>query len=272
MNPLPRPRIRPPIVSVVTISHRDLPGLRRTLPSVHAQRGEFEVEHIVIDGGSGSAVEEYLREHDSRLAHWQSEPDQGRYDAMNQGLARAHGDLVWFMHSGDCFSDPGAVAAVLSALENMSGENVRDSWGYGRASLVDAAGGTTGTWGYQPFRLFRFAVGDHPIPHQAAFFGADLLSRIGCYETDFGLAADQLFMLRAAVSRPPVTVNRVLCDFDTGGAGSARPLGEHYADMREAWGRLGYRPFGNRRLSAAASSTAETVARSKLWARNLVRR
>ncbi len=43
-----------PTVSVITISHKDLDGLKRTVESVRAQRYGGRIEHIVIDGGSGA--------------------------------------------------------------------------------------------------------------------------------------------------------------------------------------------------------------------------
>ncbi|WP_231111313.1 glycosyltransferase, partial [Mycobacterium avium] len=100
-----------PTVSVITISLNDLEGLKSTVESVRAQRYGGRIEHIVIDGGSGDAVVEYLSG-DPGFAYWQSQPDNGRYDAMNQGIAHSSGDLLWFMHSTDRFSDPDAVASA----------------------------------------------------------------------------------------------------------------------------------------------------------------
>ena len=42
-----------PTVSVITISFKDLDGLKRTVESVRAQRYVGRIGHIVIDGGSG---------------------------------------------------------------------------------------------------------------------------------------------------------------------------------------------------------------------------
>ncbi|MCX5041690.1 glycosyltransferase [Aldersonia sp. NBC_00410] len=257
-----------PKVSVVTISFRDIAGLERTLSSVRAQRGEFDLEHVVIDGGSGDAVSQYLRGNSAALAYWQSRPDGGRYDAMNQGNAHATGDVVWFMHSGDRFADPDAIAAALHAL----GPGRRGRWGFGRANLVDGSGGTLRDWGYRRFRLRRFALGDRPIPHQAAFFGADLVRRVGPYDVRFGLAADQLYMLRTALHAPPVVLDRAVCDFDTTGAGSTRSVREHYRDVRRVLDETGYFPLGGRRTSMAGVAIAEGVAGGKLAIRRVLGR
>lgn len=255
-------------VSVVTISYNDLVGLRRTLPSVRNQRGGFEVEHIVIDGGSGALVEQFLREQEATLAYWHSRPDGGRYHAMNDGLLRATGDVVWFMHSGDRFSDPDVIAAALLA----AGRDVQDTWGFGRARLTNGDRPTGREWGIDRFDVRRFALGDRPVPHQAAFFGAGLLRKLGCYDEGFGLAADQLYMLRAARLRPPMVLDRLVCDFDTSGAGSVRSLHEHYRDSRRAFSSLGYYPVRGRGLSVVASCALEASARGKLAIRTAIGR
>ncbi|MBD0323356.1 MAG: glycosyltransferase [Aldersonia sp.] len=244
----------------------------RTLPSVQQQRGAFEVEHVVIDGGSGSDIEAYLRSRSSALGYWQSRSDGGRYDAMNIGMSRCTGDLVWFMHSGDCFSDPDAVSAALDSFGSADSSELRKGWGYGRARLVDASGRGKGEFAYPRYQLRRFAVGDKPIPHQATFFGAELLDRLGTYDTDFGIAADQLYMLRAGMLAKPRVLDRVVCDFDTTGVGSMRSPHEHFRDARRAWHVAGYFPFGNVLAAQVASQLAEVGIYGRLAARRLLRR
>ncbi len=131
--------ISAPTVSVITISFRDLNGLKRTVDSVRAQRYEGRIEHIVIDGGSGDDVVEYLSGCEPGFTHWQSAPDGGRYDAMNQGIGHASGDLLWFMHSSDRFSDPDAVAQAVEAIADHG--PACDVWGYGRENLVGLGAG-----------------------------------------------------------------------------------------------------------------------------------
>jgi glycosyltransferase involved in cell wall biosynthesis len=243
-------------VSVVTIAFRDLPGLQRTLNSTAIQHYP-NIEHVVIDGGSGPEVVRYLE--NSGVDYWQSRPDAGRYDAMNQGIDHASGDLLWFMHAGDTFADADAVSI---AVKTMSAEgDARSRWGYGAARLVGNDARSGRIWCHRPFDHRKFALGTRPIPHQAAFFGADLVKNVGYYSTTFGLAADHLFMLLAAQLAPPVLTERVLCDFDTSGAGSVRSQREHYHDVRRSWDEAAYYPAGGRLRSLALSRGAEWNAR-----------
>ncbi|CAM2735593.1 glycosyltransferase family 2 protein [Skermania piniformis] len=247
-----------PRVSVITISYRDLPGLRGTVASVRAQRTSAEIEHIVIDGGSGPAVADYLAGLDPQPAYWRSAPDRGRYDAMNQGIARATGDLIWLLHSGDRFADPDVVEAVRRRLDRP-----RTRWGYGRCRLVDADGQPIGTLGAVPFDRARFLAGRAVIPHQATFVGADIADRLGPYDEQFGLAADQLYLFGAALLQPPVVLDRILCDFDTTGAGSTRAIKYNFADLRRAWDVIGYYPHGSRAVARVESRCAEYYHRTR---------
>jgi peptidoglycan/xylan/chitin deacetylase (PgdA/CDA1 family) len=250
------------MVSVITITFNDLDGLKETVDSVRAQRYEGHIEHIVIDGGSGDHVVDYLAENESGFTHWQSEPDGGRYDAMNQGIARASGDLLWFMHSKDTFYDPDVVAHVVETISAQG--DVRDVWGYGLQNTVGPDGSSIGDpWAPVPFDLYKFITRGMAVPHQAAFFGASLVNKLGGYDTEFGIAADQLFILQAALERDPITMRRVVSNFDCTGGGSIRPLGDHFRDVRRMCEVQGHYPLRGRRASLAYMRLWESMIRAK---------
>ncbi|WP_253647283.1 glycosyltransferase [Williamsia deligens] len=252
----------------MTISYRDLDGLRATLESTRTQRYP-RVEHIVIDGGSGASVVEFLAE--AGIAYWQSESDGGRYDAMNQGIGHASGDLIWFLHSSDRFADEDVVGRAVAALAHND-TDVRRTWGFGGATLVTDGGRTGRYWGYRRFHRRRFEFGVAPIPHQAAVFGAEIVSAVGGYSTTFGLAADHLFMLQAARRAEPVVIAGSLCLFDTSGAGSVRPQREHFRDIRAAWSVAESRSAASRRLFTAMSYIVEAEAAAKRHLRGVLGR
>ena len=102
-----------------------------------------------------------------------------------------------------------------------------------------------------PFNIRKFLTGQVVVPHQAAFFGSSLVSKLGGYDLDLGIFADQEFIFRAALLREPITIRRVVCDFDTSGVGSTRPLREHFRDLRRMWDLHGCYPLGGRRTSLA---------------------
>lgn len=262
-----------PTLSVITISFNDLDGLKRTVDSVRAQRYEGRIEHIVIDGGSGDDVVNYLSGCDPALAYWQSKPDGGIYDAMNQGIAHASGDLLWFMNSGDRFSDPDALAQVVEAIASHG--PVREAWGYAMENLVGPDGrsyGRSGLRGPMPFNFHSFLAWGMGVSHQAAVFGSSLVSNVGGYDTDFGLAADTLFIFRAALLREPVTIRRVVCDCDATGASAVVPLRDHFRDRRRICEIEGYYLLGGRRVSLAYMRAWEFPIRAAAWTLRFLRK
>jgi glycosyltransferase involved in cell wall biosynthesis len=217
-----------PLVSVVTITRNNLDGLVRTRASVAGQTYPA-VQHIVVDGASDDGTAEWLASHSEPL-DWVSEPDRGRYDAMNKGTRRAGGVLLWYLNSGDTFSTPSVLDLVVADwLER------RWRWAYGCQRVLAPDGEIDSIVAPVPFRLGPFALGARWVPHQAACFEASLVDELGGYDEDFGLAADQLFMLCAALVARPSTIAEFLSDFDRTGAGSNRrgPF-PHLLDMRRA--------------------------------------
>jgi glycosyltransferase involved in cell wall biosynthesis len=235
---------------VITISFHDLDGLKRTVDSVRAQRYGGRIEHIVIDGGSGDDVVDYLSGCEPAFTYWQSQRDGGRYDAMNQGIAHASGDLLWFMNSRDCFSDPDAVAQVVEAIAGLG--SVRDVWGYALQNQIGPDGRILGRqWSHMPFNFHNFLACGVTVPHQAAFFGSSLVSKLGGYDVDFEIAADQEFIFRAALLREPIMIRQVVCDYDMTGTSAVWPHSGYFRDMRRLCDLHGYYLLRGRRTSLA---------------------
>ena len=90
--------------SIITVNYNNKEGLRKTIESVISQTFR-DFEYIVIDGGSSDGSAELLKEYSDKITYWVSEPDKGIYNGMNKGIAKATGDYLNFMNSGDCFYD-----------------------------------------------------------------------------------------------------------------------------------------------------------------------
>lgn len=105
-----------PLISIVTVNLNDGEGLRRTAQSVAAQTCT-DFEWLVLDGGSSDASLDVIHEFREHVAGWSSEPDDGLFDAMNRGLARARGDYLVFMNSGDRLADAAALERLGEAIE-----------------------------------------------------------------------------------------------------------------------------------------------------------
>ncbi|MFH2069169.1 MAG: glycosyltransferase family 2 protein [Candidatus Omnitrophota bacterium] len=100
-----------PLVSVVTVCLNSEKYLEQTIESVIGQTYQ-NIEYIIIDGGSTDGTLDIIKRHRDRVAYWVSEPDQGLYDAMNKGIARAKGKLVGILNSDDYYQ-PNAVEVIV---------------------------------------------------------------------------------------------------------------------------------------------------------------
>lgn len=98
-------------ISVVTVSYNSTDTIADAMESVWRQmRRGFEVEYIVVDGGSNDGTVEVIREFEKKLRgesaadfsfKWVSEKDKGLYDAMNKGVRMATGEVVGVLNSDD---------------------------------------------------------------------------------------------------------------------------------------------------------------------------
>ncbi len=86
--------------SIVTPSFNQARFLERCMRSVLEQE-HTDVEYLVVDGGSTDDSAAIIEKYSSRLAYWTSRPDRGYADALNDGFARAHGEIMGWINSDD---------------------------------------------------------------------------------------------------------------------------------------------------------------------------
>jgi glycosyltransferase involved in cell wall biosynthesis len=251
-------------MSIVTIAWNDLEGVKKTIASVRSQTWG-DIEHIVVDGGSTDGTAEYLAGLQEPPL-WRSEKDRGRYDAMNKGASLATGDYLWFMNSADEFYDPKSIEFVA---ESVAAEPI--AWGYGLSRIVSGRR-VLATAGKIPFERNRYLLGGRPIPHQASVFSTNFFRELGGYDIEFGLTADQLFMMKASMTADPKTWTAFLCNFDASGAGSTRSASAHFKDMARARKRLGIVVTGARAGDAALSYFYSIAVRVERVQRRLLAR
>jgi glycosyltransferase involved in cell wall biosynthesis len=102
----------------VTICYNNRDGVKKTLDSFLQQTFQ-DYEVIVVDGQSTDGTLELLEEYKTLFEEQQipfsylSETDSGRYDAMNKGIARAKGEWICFMNSGDVLADADVLEEIF---------------------------------------------------------------------------------------------------------------------------------------------------------------
>lgn len=98
-------------ISVVTPSFKQIDYLKCCAASVQDQTGDFTVEHLIHDGGSGSDFDRWAEEQEGAVCV--SESDAGMYDAINRGFRKATGDIIAWLNCDEQYL-PGTLQRVAS--------------------------------------------------------------------------------------------------------------------------------------------------------------
>lgn len=173
-----------PKVSIITVNYNNLSGLKKTVESVTTQSWK-EFEYIIIDGGSTDGSEAYIESKAENIDYWVSEPDKGVYHAMNKGIAKATGEYLLFLNSGDHFYAHNVLKKnqhlianydLIYFNTNVIGEN---------KNFIKE---------YPDTLSFAYFLKDS-LPHPAIFIKKDLFQTVGLYKDDFKIVADWKFFI-----------------------------------------------------------------------------
>lgn len=106
-----------PQISIVTPSFNQAEFLEETIQSVLSQDYPH-LEYVVMDGGSTDGSVEIIRKYERKITYWQSKPDGGQYQAVNEGFTRTRGDIMGWINSDDKYT-PWAFAIVADIFRTF---------------------------------------------------------------------------------------------------------------------------------------------------------
>ena len=78
-----------PLVSIITPSFNQDKFIEKTILSVLNQIYP-NIEYIVMDGGSTDNSVDIIKKYADNITYWQSAPDKGQTDAINQASRNRH--------------------------------------------------------------------------------------------------------------------------------------------------------------------------------------
>ncbi len=205
-----------PLLSIVTLTKDDPAGWRATLASLQPLlASDLKWEHIAVSPAAQTAPEGWPLV--SLVL-----PAEGIFQAMNAGLTRAQGDIVWFLNGGDRLKDPIALAHVLARfVEEPSVDMVCAA-----ADLV--ADHEFRFVLYPRSTLARSLFSGRQICHQATLYRRQVFDELGPFSSWYQLAGDEEFLLRFFLSKRE---SRCLPDrlvlYDATGVSSRLPRQRH---------------------------------------------
>lgn len=143
-------------ISIVTPSCNQAHFIEETIKSIWSQQGDFNLEHIIADGGSTDDSLNILKHYDDLYRSnsfpyrcktfsfkWWSKPDSGQSQAINRGFDISTGDILGWLNSDDTY------------LANDSLQKVQETFLKFEADIVVGNAQPIGTDGtYLPNRMY----------------------------------------------------------------------------------------------------------------------
>jgi glycosyltransferase involved in cell wall biosynthesis len=190
-----------PRLSVVTPSYNQRQFIEETIRSVLLQ-GYSDLEYIVIDGGSTDGSVDIIRKYERWLAYWASEPDRGQSHAINKGIVRASGDILFWLNSDDLVL-PGAFSTVARLF--IKGPQVRLVTG--QAQVINEEGEQIGMLPSRFSSWRDFGSRKCTIRQVATFFDRGLFEELGMIDESVDYCMDIDLLLRFTRKFPPLVVD-----------------------------------------------------------------
>lgn len=175
-----------PLVSVITVVLNGERHLEETIRSIVSQSYD-NIEYIILDGGSHDRTLEIIRSHDADIDYWISTQDAGIYDAMNKGIQLSRGELINLLNADD-YLDSCAINTIVAKYLDKK----RPGIVYGDYYLIDEVLG----YKTEIKSNLDFWLG-MTVSHQAMFVQKGVYASLGSYNTEYQLASDYDFLLRA---------------------------------------------------------------------------
>ncbi len=166
-------------LSIITINYNNLEGLKRTIESIVNQTWQ-EFEYVIIDGGSTDGSAAYIESQSAHFDYWVSEPDKGIYNAMNKGIAKATGEYLLFLNSGDHLFKQNILA------ENHHTMKYFDLI-YFDLQIIDRNECFINE--YPDILTFSYFV-KNTLPHPATFIKRNLFAKRGLYDESLKIVSD----------------------------------------------------------------------------------
>lgn len=195
-------------ITIVTICYNAEKLIENTLKSVVSQ-DYFDVEYIVIDGGSTDSTCKIISNYIKNISFFISESDHGISDAFNKGIKKASGDVICFLNAGDYFVSSHILSDVAKDLQ----ENEVDVLFY-RQNVGNEFLSPQDKYNNDSEKIWNKLE----IPHQACFCKRTLFEKIGDFNRFVRIRMDYDFFARCVKYGASYKyINKVISYYDFSG-------------------------------------------------------
>jgi glycosyltransferase involved in cell wall biosynthesis len=192
-----------PLVSVITATYNAGDCLESSIISVFRQTYP-NYEYIVIDGASTDNTIQILKDYDSKITFWMSEPDSGLYEAWNKAIEHCRGEWILFIGADDQLL-PDALETYVNYINNHTERTLE--YISSRAQRINSDG-TLGNVVGNPWKWSKFKK-RMTTAHPGSFHSRKLFERYGIYNTKYRIIADYEMLLRTKDTLRAGFINKI---------------------------------------------------------------
>ncbi len=168
-----------PLLSIITVVKNSPDHLKRTINSIIPFKNN-EIEYVVVDGASVDGTCAVIESYKDFIDVCVSETDEGVYDAMNKGVALAHGKYLLFLNAGD--------ELLIDIIPIIKAAPEKTVMIYGRANMINPDGSFDYIKGKRLKSIRRFLKG-MPLCHQAILYRREQMM---LYDLSFKVISDRV--------------------------------------------------------------------------------
>lgn len=211
-------------ISIITTNYNTDKYLEQTIKSILGQKGNFDLEYIITDGGSKDNSLEIIKKYDKEVKDgkwgkrvvlkYLSEKDKGQSDGINKGLKMATGDIIAFLNADDLYTE-GALEKVTKYFK----ENPECMWLTGYCRIIDENNKEIRKFiteyknsGLRKITLNSLLVED-TISQPSTFWRKSLMDEIGYLDENLHYAMDHEYWARMELKSHLHLIEEYLAEF-----------------------------------------------------------
>lgn len=215
-------KLQSPLITIITVVLNDEKNIEKTILSVLEQNYK-NIQYVIIDGDSNDKTKEIINKYRDKIDVFNSEKDNGIYDAFNKGLDLAQGDLIGFVNSGDTLTKES-----LSILEKYYYTYSNADFFFG---AVKKHWGTL--HGYKKWKIY-FTWGFYSSHSTGFFIKKEAAKILGKYNLKYKYSSDYDYFYRMIVKYKLKGVgtkkNEIFGNFQRGGFSSKIKFFDHLVE------------------------------------------
>jgi glycosyltransferase involved in cell wall biosynthesis len=200
------------LITIITVVKDDLKGFLLTAESILPHL-DSSIEWLIVDGSAGQEISNWCSQnsHMKNISYdWQH--PMGIYHAMNQGVALARGEWLWFINASDILIGENSLSRIKTILnESIEWKILATHVVYLTPKGKYYALVSPSILPIYDYKIARFH-------HQGVLTSRSVFDKIGVFDTRLKYASDGKFLDAAVASFQYSFSSVISCGFSMGGS------------------------------------------------------